>query len=155
MCNKRVDTAAGHRTATLKNHSRARYLTRWAAQFAVAGELCKRGYEVALTMGSTAPEADLMVVTPLRKKMFLIDVKGQSTKSFWRIREKTKRPNLFYILAHVPLGKPNRFFVLPQRDLSTLMSTYEHSGVKFDPRFSGINWTTPFPYEDKWELLPK
>ena len=35
------------------------------------------------------------------------------------------------------------------------MSAYEHSGVKFDPRFSGINWTMPFPYEDKWELLPK
>ena len=135
--------------------SRKRYLTQWAAQFAVAGELCKRGYEVALTMGNTTPEADLMVVAPLRKEMFLIDVKGQSTKSFWRIREKAKRSNLFYVLAYVPIGKPNRFFVLPQHELSKLMKKYEHSGVKFDPRFSGVNWTAPFPYEDKWELLPK
>jgi hypothetical protein len=37
--------------------------TQWAAQFAVASELCKRGYEVSFTMGNTAPVADLMVVT--------------------------------------------------------------------------------------------
>jgi hypothetical protein len=87
--------------------------------------------------------------------MFLIDVKWQSTKNFWRIRQKTKRTNLFYVLAYVPIGRSNRFFVLPQRELSKLMKEYEHSGIKFDPRFSGVNWTTPFPYEDKWKLLPK
>jgi hypothetical protein len=31
--------------------------TQWAAQFAVASELCKRGYEVSFTMGNTAPIA--------------------------------------------------------------------------------------------------
>jgi hypothetical protein len=35
-----------------------------AAQFAVASELCKRGYEAPFTMGNTAPVADLMVVGP-------------------------------------------------------------------------------------------
>jgi hypothetical protein len=35
--------------------------TQWAAQFAVASELCKRGYEVSFTMGNVAPVADLMV----------------------------------------------------------------------------------------------
>jgi hypothetical protein len=39
--------------------------TQWAAQFAVASELCKRGYEVALTLGHTTPDADLMVVSPI------------------------------------------------------------------------------------------
>ena len=29
--------------------------TQWAAQFAVASELCKRGYEVSFTMGNTTP----------------------------------------------------------------------------------------------------
>jgi hypothetical protein len=37
--------------------------TRWAAQFAVASELCKRGYEVALTVGNH-PLIDLMVISP-------------------------------------------------------------------------------------------
>jgi hypothetical protein len=49
--------------------------TQWAAQFAVAAELCKRGYEVSFTMGNATPVADLMLVSPL-KRMFLIDVKG-------------------------------------------------------------------------------
>ena len=134
--------------------SRARHLTQWAAQFAVAGELCKRGYEVAFTMGNTTPEADLMVVTPSRK-MFLIDVKGQSTRNFWRIRKKVGRNNLFYVLAYVTVDKANRFFVLPQQKLSKLMNEYEHSGVKYDARFSGVNWTAPHRFENKWELLPK
>jgi hypothetical protein len=47
--------------------------TQWAAQCAVASELCKRGYEVSFTMGNTAPVADLMVVSPLkREKCFLL-----------------------------------------------------------------------------------
>ena len=50
--------------------------TQWAAQFAVASELCKRGYEVSFTMGNAAPVADLMVVSPVQREMFLVDVKG-------------------------------------------------------------------------------
>jgi hypothetical protein len=34
--------------------------TQWAAQFAVASELCKRNYEVALTLGNH-PVIDLMM----------------------------------------------------------------------------------------------
>ena len=55
--------------------------TQWAAQFAVASELCKRGYEVALTMGTHAV-IDLMVVSPTGVP-FLIDVIGQYKKNFW------------------------------------------------------------------------
>jgi hypothetical protein len=49
--------------------------TQWAAQFAVASELCKRGYEVSFTMGNTTPIADLMVVSPVGREMFLIDAR--------------------------------------------------------------------------------
>ena len=35
------------------------YQTQWAAQFAVASELCKCGYEVAFTVGKH-PESDLI-----------------------------------------------------------------------------------------------
>ena len=133
---------------------RARHCTQWAAQFAVAAELCKRGYDVALTMGSTTPDADLIVRSPTAA-LFQIDVKGQSGPNFWRIKQKIDRHNLFYVFALVPLDKPNRFFIVPQRDLSKLMNEYEHSGVKFDPRFAGVNWTTLYPYENQWKLLPQ
>lgn len=53
---------------------RSGHRTQWAAQFAVASELCKRGYEVSFTMGYATPVADLMVVSPAQKKMFLVDV---------------------------------------------------------------------------------
>ena len=51
--------------------------TQWAVQFAVASEeLCKLGYEVAFTLGHNTLLADLMVVSPIGKKQFLVDVKG-------------------------------------------------------------------------------
>lgn len=131
-----------------------RHLTQWAAQFAVASELCKRGYDVGFTMGHNTPLADLFVIAPDGKTTFLVDVKGQTTKNFWRIRPKAKRDDLFYILAYVPKESTNRFFVLDQLQLNALIADYEISGVKFDPRFPGINWTTPHRFENQWDRLP-
>jgi hypothetical protein len=48
-----------------------RHQTQWAAQFAVASELCKRGYEVSFTLGNNTSLADLMVVSPREHQMFL------------------------------------------------------------------------------------
>jgi hypothetical protein len=73
--------------------------TQWAAQFAVASELCKRGYEVAFTSGHTTPIADLMVVSPKEKKMFLVDVKDLYRRNPWLIKRKPLRDNLFYVLG--------------------------------------------------------
>lgn len=77
----------------------SKHSTQWAAQFAVASELCKRGYEVAFTMGNATPLADLMVVSP-RKSSFLIDVKGQRTSGFWQVRDREEvRDDLYYVMA--------------------------------------------------------
>ena len=53
---------------------RSSHQTQWAAQFAVASELCRRGYEVAFTTGNH-PCVDLMVYSPNRVP-FAVDVKG-------------------------------------------------------------------------------
>ena len=76
---------------TTLNTRRPVQQTQWAAQFAVASELCKRGYEVSFTMGNTTPLADLMVVSPHAKAMFLIDVKGQYRRNPWPIKRKELR----------------------------------------------------------------
>lgn len=68
--------------------------TQWAAQFAVASELCKRGYEVAFTSGHTTPVADLMVVSPITKAMFLVDVKGLYRMNPWLIKRKPQRESV-------------------------------------------------------------
>ena len=82
--------------------------TQWAAQFAVASELCKRGYEVAFTMGHTTPVADLMVISPT-KRAFLVDVKGLYRPNPWLVRPKETRTDLYYILAYVPNDEANQF----------------------------------------------
>lgn len=88
---------------------RPAHQTQWAAQFAVGSELCRRNYQVALTLGNH-PETDLMVVSP-EGTQFLVDVKGQHilfdrgrfVDNPWPVSPKKKRERiLFYIFASVP-----------------------------------------------------
>ena len=139
----------------MQHSQHKRHNTQWAAQFAVASELCKRGYDVGFTMGHNTPLADLMVIAPNGKSTFLVDVKGQSGKNFWRIKAKSERKDLYYVLAFVPVEGDNQFFVLSQTELNSLMDEYEHSGVKFDPVHAGINWKAPHKFKDSWVSLPK
>lgn len=130
-----------------------RHHTQWAAQFAVASELCKRGYEVGFTMGNNTPVADLFVTAP-GGEIFLVDVKGQATRNFWRIKQRPIIQNLYFVLCYVGDEK-NRFFVMSHATVDQFLEEYKRSGVKYDERFSGMNWTTPIVYENKWELLPQ
>jgi hypothetical protein len=130
--------------------------TQWAAQFAVASELCKRGYEVAFTSGHTTPVADLMVVSPARKEMFLVDVKGLYRKNPWLIKRKPPRANLFYVLVYVPAGEPNQYFVMTQRQTTRLIEA-ELRRLKRpdDYPVTGFLWNLALPYRDAWGVLPK
>jgi hypothetical protein len=77
--------------------------TQWAAQFAVASELCRRGHQVAFTMGNH-PKIDLMVLSP-KGTPYVIDVKGQYKTNFWPVKPREKRDGdglLFYVFAFVP-----------------------------------------------------
>lgn len=67
----------------IKAARRSAHRTQWAAQFAVGSELCKRGYEVAFTMGNH-PSVDIMVTSPTGSQ-FGIDVKGLYKKNFWAV----------------------------------------------------------------------
>ena len=95
---------------------RSAHRTQWAAQFAVASELCKRGYEVAFTMGNH-PVVDLMVISS-NQTSFGIDVKGLYKPNFWGVRAKPPKVNLFYVFALVPDDRPNRFFILTQAQVN-------------------------------------
>jgi hypothetical protein len=131
-----------------------RHRTQWAAQFAVASELCKRGYEVAFTQGNQTPLADLMCVSPETKAMFLVDVKGLYKPSPWMVKDKPLRVGLFYILAHVPAGAANNFWIVPQAEINRLLAEYRLT-VKYLPTHpSGFNWRTPAAFKDRWDILP-
>ncbi len=134
---------------------RPAHRSQWAAQFAVASELCKRGYEVSFTMGNTTPLADLMVVSPRSKEMFLIDVKGQYKKNPWPIKRKTIRSKLFYVLAFVPHDSPNRYFVLTQEEVNAYVEAeLLRLGRADDYPMTGILWKQAEQHEGQWGVLP-
>ena len=136
--------------------------TQWAAQFAVASELCKRGYEVALTLGNH-PTTDLMVVSPA-EKWFAVDVKGLARPNFWQVREKRDRDDVFYVFALVPAQGRNRFFIMSQTDVnlkvreisSRAETAAESRGKKaWTETRPGLNWGSTADAEDCWDRLPK
>ena len=136
--------------------------TQWAAQFAVASELCKRGYQVALTMG-IHPVINLMVVSP-KGVPFLINVKGQYKKHSWPVRLKKARGKLFYVLAFVPDVGRNRFFILTQeavereiqRDLQQAIARRAARGLDGEPlSFPSVEWDFAKKHEGAWKALPE
>lgn len=135
--------------------------TQWAAQFAVASELCKQGYEVALTMGNH-PSVDLMVVSP-GGVQFGIDVKGLHVRNFWLVKPKPDRRGLYYVLAFVPRGAGNRYFVLSQAGANAEIAANERAcaelaaakGKVAAPGFEGIPFAAAEKYADAWQALPR
>ncbi|MGH6770260.1 MAG: hypothetical protein ACRECO_14695 [Xanthobacteraceae bacterium] len=136
---------------------RSAHRTQWAAQFAVASELCKRNYQVALTLGNH-PAIDLMVISP-KGTPFLIDVKGLYKPAFWGVREKPERDNLYYVFALVPDTGSNQFFILTQRQVNEGIGRYRESGLargRTEQKvalFTGVPWNYVQPFTD-WNALP-
>ena len=137
---------------------RSGHRTQWAAQFAVASELCKLDYQVALTLGNH-PAVDLMVLSP-RGIPFLVDVKGMYKPNFWGVRKQSPRENLFYVFAYVPDKGSNRFYVLTQHQVNEGIESYWAAGLAKGRNaekaklFPGIPWQFVQPYEN-WDALPK
>ena len=141
---------------------RSSHRTQWAAQFAVASELCKRGYEVALTMGNH-PTKDLMVSSP-DGVSFGIDVKGLYKRNFWAVRRKPERNDIYYVFAFVPEGAANRYFIMTQEEVNAgidiefakAQATGEAKGrpTNWIDKFPGIAWSYAEKCEDRWSCLP-
>lgn len=141
---------------------RSSHQTQWAAQFAEASELCKKGYEVALTMGNH-PTADIMAYSP-DGRAFVIDVKGQYKRNYWVVREKPEREDAYYIFAFVPDVGANRFFILTQAEVNrgiheefaAARARAIAAGRSTDKAEAfpciGFKWAEEF--EERWDKLP-
>jgi len=133
---------------------RSGHQTHRAAKSAVESELRKRGYEVEFTMGN-APLAHLMVVSPMSKKNFLIDVMGLYRPNPWPIKTKATRDNLYYVLAFVPNDTDNRFFILSQEQVNTFVrDELARLGRPDDYPMPGIDWKQAEAHENRWDMLP-
>lgn len=116
-------------------------------------ELAKRGFRVQIT-DSRFPAYDMLVVSPSGKH-FGIEVKGQRTRSYWRYDEREPNPEMYYAFVYVPeLGLP-RVFIMDSKTTMEYWKKYkeEHPSVRDAPW--GINWKDPFPFEDRYDLLPQ
>ena len=141
---------------------RSVHRTQWAAQFAVASELCKLGYEVAFTMGNH-PSVDIMVTSP-GGVSFGIDVKGLYKRNFFVLKPKERRADLFYVLAFVPNDAPNRFFILSQEQANQAVAEgQEHSRqlaiakgkpVEQADQFPCVSWRRAEVFKNCWPTLP-
>jgi len=88
--------------------------------------------------------------------MFLVDVKGLYRINPWIIKRKAIRTNLFYVLAYVPAGEPNRFFIMKQQQVGLHIQN-ELARLKRADTYpvTGISWKLALQHEDKWSILPK
>ncbi len=121
---------------------------------------------MALTLGN-AEFTDLMVESPNRQH-FDVDVKGQSTKSYWMIKQREPYDNRYFILVYVPRDSKEapQYFVISSTEMAKLIiqerddshKKQEEKGMSWAPkdnRFSGIKWIKAFEYTDWGGVLPK
>src|SRR2546430_6266653 len=127
---------------------RSGHRTQWAAQFAVASELCKRDYQVALTLGNH-PAVDLMVISP-NKQSLQIDVKGLYRPNYWQVRKQEPRSGLFYVFAYVPDTEPNRFFIMTQETVNRLIDEHRARCGHSPTHHDGVPWRYAENHENKW-----
>ncbi|MFC1665645.1 hypothetical protein ACFL17_08465 [Pseudomonadota bacterium] len=118
--------------------------------------LACRGYVVQPT-DSRFPNEDLLVVSP-KGKHFGIDVKGQRTKNFWRMKEPKPSKELFFFLIYLGDERTPRVFIVDSIEMNRLWHEYRTRIIKNggkEDNIWGVNWTTAFPYENNWEVIPK
>jgi hypothetical protein len=136
--------------------------TGWAGTFLAAGELIRRGYDVALTSGNT-PSTDLLCAPP-QGPGFRVEVKSVANPNFVLISRKVleaqPKPDLFFVVVLVPedLVKPPKFHVLPHpevRDLWARMPKTKRDGTPYKSGFEGLNWGDVVKHQDRWDKLPK
>ncbi len=118
-------------------------------------QLAKRGYNMQIT-DSRFPVVDMLAVSPSGKH-FGVDVKGQRTKSFWRFTGKEPRKDLFYVFVHVPEEGTPRVFILDSETAMEMWKDYKNKAKARGTKHNiwGVNWTTPHPYENRFDLLPE
>lgn len=133
MPSTRVPSLRFDQLGQFMNRGHQPHQTQWAAQLAVASERCRRGHQVALTLGNH-PMVDLMVVSP-KGKTFLVDVKGQYKKTFWPIKKRRISCDLFHVLAFVPpADQQNCFSVFTQNQIKDELERAQIFGDPASPK---------------------
>jgi hypothetical protein len=125
-----------------------------AGECLVAGELSRRGYLVAITMGH-AKAIDLFVKT--QKGTIKIDVKASQYNTSWPIKDADE--DLVYVFVYLHkrekitdndikgIDTPPEYYIVPGREVKKLIMPWKS--------IPGIKYTALQEYKEKWNLLPK
>lgn len=119
-------------------------------------ELAKRGYRVQVT-DSRFPASDMLVVSPSGKH-FGIEVKGQSTKNFWRFEVREPNPEVYYAFVYVPAAGSPQIFIMDSTSTMNLWHQYKQKAIEKGAKEEnqwGLNWKEPHPFENRYDLLPQ
>lgn len=103
-----------------------------AAEYYVAGELSRLGYNVTFTFGNTK-SIDLLIEKD--DSIIAIQVKGiQKTKSIcWNLDKTKVKANIFYVLVNLHIDTPSakpEFFVLSSNEALELFTSPPKLGDK-------------------------
>jgi hypothetical protein len=148
-----------------------------ASQFFVAGELCRRGYAAALTMGNT-PNTDILCSNLEGTKFVHVQVKtfvpGSRTCSVGMKAEQDLGPRFFWVLGGIPLSdstSPFGYYVVPSSIMAKHVSAdyrnwlsslgakgQKHKDTKvraihLPPRRSKYDVFDLAIYRNRWDLI--
>ena len=124
-----------------------------AGECLVAGELSRRGYLVAITMGH-AKAIDLFVKT--QKDTIKIDVKAGQYTTSWPIKDVEE--DLYYVFVYLHkreniikndtngISTPPEYFIVPGREAKKLIVHWK--------KIPGIPYKSLKKYREKWDMLP-
>jgi hypothetical protein len=149
-----------------------------AAQFFVAGELCRRELVAVITLGN-CPNTDILVSNAAASRFCHVQVKtfvpGNRTVSVGIKAEKDFGPSFFWVLAGILIpdsGKAFEFFIVPAADMARAVSESfrlwaSSPGAKgqqrdainnkvralyLPPRVETNGWSLE-PYRDAWHRI--
>jgi hypothetical protein len=101
-----------------------------ASQFFVAGELCRRGYAAAVTLGNT-PNTDVLCSNRSGTRFAHIQVKtfvpGNKTCSVGLKAHRVFGETFFWVLAGIPIpgsNRPFRYIIVPCAEMAKKVSDF-------------------------------
>jgi hypothetical protein len=134
-----------------------------AAQFFVAGELCRRKLVAVVTLGN-CPNTDILVSNAAGTRFCHVQVKtfvpGNRTVSVGMKSQKDFGSNFFWILAGIPLpdsGKEFQYFVVPSSELARAVTEKRNSSttvraIQLPPRVEASGWSLE-PFRGGWNRI--
>ncbi len=127
-----------------------------AGEFLVAGELSRRGYLVAITMGN-AKAIDIFASTQEGVRIG-IDVKASRYKTSWPIGKIDE--TLYYVFVYLQTedklqsdiksntNTPPEYFIVPGKDIISKKLVIPWKNM------SGVKYNSLTEYKERWDKLP-